>query len=127
MSKMKVWECTGCSVGRKNPCLVLEIRKAATNIPERCLFNACDDGNTNWHKTTRYEITERKPDYAGMAENKQYGMFKNQDGEILNYGRLTSYLPSMASPFCNFNSRFEAFTPCAEPQPLDPITMEPVK
>lgn len=113
-SKMKVWECNKCE--REEPCRLI--------ASEGCTDGICIAAE--WHETTRYEITERKPDYQKMAENRQFGKDANGD-----YCFLMNYLPGERDCFYVYNETSEwgtsLFTPCAEPQELDPITMEPKK
>lgn len=119
---MKVWECNKCSCsGSHEPCILFD--PIGELEPTECPSTT---GNLKpkWEETTRYEITERKPDYLRMVQNRQFGKFGNKDGTMHNYGHLTDYFESMACPFWGLAGSYETFTPCAEPVELDPITMK---
>lgn len=121
MNKMKVWECKT----QKEGCVFFDPDGEIDN-PPAC--KKCDAGS-DWHETTRYEITERKPDYAAMAERRQFG--KCYDG----YAYLYEYYPEDDYPFLVEyltidnklvkRDQWATFTPCAEPVELDPITLLP--
>lgn len=116
---MKVWECNGC----RDNCIVANNSNCPG--PVHCAWTTEYNETCNWHETTRYEITERKPDYKAMAERGQIG--RNGEGILC---RLVNYLPAMTTSFevQYFGEKgahlTPVFTPCAEPVELDPITME---
>lgn len=123
---MKVWKCNECSQG---PCVVGG--KGFFDMPDDDCF-WIDEPKAEWHETTRYEITERKPDYKAMAENRQYGKFDFQTD--ICYGWLFEYDPDdICGMFHGCDSKMgttldmlaDSFTPCAAPVELDDITMEP--
>jgi hypothetical protein len=127
--KMRVWECTGCDVGKGNPCIIVDLKGITYNIPGKCIHNdKSEEFNPNWHETNRFEITERKPDYEKMAESGQLG--KTDKNE---WCCLREYYPELSEPFfvqfVNMAKHYstKTFTPCSEPVELDPLTMEPVK
>ena len=126
--KMKVWECTGCGIQygtNHKPCI---LTMNDDSVPDQCPVDMTYT-HRNWHETTRYEITERKPDYKGMIN--QFGAFYHSEDTKKTspyYGNLTGYIYGERLPFQKDGGEYWAFfTPYAEPQELDPITLEPVK
>ncbi len=122
--KMKVWECTECD----SACVIKVLSEHAGAYSKILTICPWSSHTTNWRETTRYEITERKPDYKSMAERGQIGL--NKDGYIC---RLVNYLATMTTPFevqyfgVKGTNLTTVFTPCDEPVELDPITMEKTK
>lgn len=125
MNKMKVWECKidrGLLLFQGDfPPESVEFDQATANY--ECIID--DD----WKETTRYEITERKPDYLRMAKNWQFGYNGcNAWGYLFEYNaddvcpfKIAEIRGRITVPF----HRWSNFIPYAEPVELDPLTMQP--
>ena len=114
---MKVWE---CKISAPNT-----LYYTGGNPPKKVVFTDIVIYPQDWNLVSNVEITERLPDYAGMAEKRQFGKFWCI-GEEAEYGELTEYDKDDDTelPFSSNDNWYSFFTPCAEPVELDPITME---
>lgn len=134
---MKVWKCDACGI--EDSCILFDKSfsdgcyrlQQMHGLKIACPFSKYISHGPNWKETTAYEITERKPDYAGMAKRRQFGKF-SADKETW-YGYLIGYKKGDEYPYKGndymtgtcISAQAKTFTPCTEPVELDPLTMEP--
>jgi len=107
----RYFRCEGCD----NRCVIC-INNDICPVPTTCPWNK---SNETWKEVKNYELIKREPDYAAMAERKQFGKFWD-DGDII-YEYLWEYDDTEVYTFRSRGSSswFKHFTPMTEPVELD--------